>query len=140
MKPELTDHRLEACRIELAVQSPEIGIAVDRAHGLGVGLAKAHAARFFIERSLGNGLLQHLAVKPERAGLLRRQRAAELAAELLQLVDVDLAELLGGNLGAADLGEGRLSESLENVGDAPNSETDDQNAHHHGHDRLAEPV
>ena len=64
----------------------------------------------------------------------------KLAAELLQLVGIDLAELLGRNLGAADLGQRRLAESLEDVGDAPNAETDDQNAHHDGHDDLAEPV
>jgi len=64
----------------------------------------------------------------------------ELAAELLQAIVVDLAELLCGNLGAADLGESRLPESLEDVGDAPDAEADDQHAHHHGHYDLAEPI
>ena len=95
---------------------------------------------FLVERGFGNGLLQHLAVKPEGAGLLHGQRTAELAADLLQLVGVDLAELFGRNLGVADLGQRRLPESLEDVGDAPDAETDDQHAHHHGHDGLAEPV
>ena len=41
---------------------------------------------------------------------------------------------------AADLDQRGLPESLEDIGDAPNTETDDQNAHHHGHNGLAEPV
>ena len=102
-----------------AVHSLEIGIAEDHAHGLGVGLSEPQAPRFLVEGGFGDGLLQHLAVEPEGAGLLRRQRTAELAADLLQLVGVDLAELLGRNLGAADLGQRRLAKSLEDVGDAP---------------------
>ena len=93
-----------------------------------------------VECCLRDGLLQHLAIDAEGAGLLHRQRPAELAADLLQLVGVELAELLGRNLGAADLGQRRLSEPLEDVGDAPDAETDDQNTHHHGHDGFAEPV
>ena len=137
---ELADRGLEACRVELAAQSLEIGVAVDQPHGLFLGLGEPHAPCFLVERGFGDGLLQHLPVKPEGAGLFRGQRTAETAAELLQLVGVDLAELLGRNLGAADLGQRRLAESLEDVGDAPNCETDNQNAHHDGHDNLAEPV
>jgi hypothetical protein len=62
--------------------------------------------------------LQHLPVEPEGAGLFRGQRTAETAAELLQPFGIDLAELLGRNLGLADLGERRLAEPLEDVGDA----------------------
>ena len=104
------------------------------------GLGEPHAPGFLIQRGFGDGLLQHLPVEPEGAGLFRGQRTAETAAELLQLVGIDLAELLGRNLGPADLGERRLAEPLEDVGDAPNCETDNQNAHHDGHDNLAEPV
>ena len=137
---ELPDHGLEAGRIEGAVGSLEIGIAEDHAHGFGVGLSEPQPPRFFVKRRLGDGLLQHLAVDAEGAGLIHRQRTAELAADLLQLVGVELAELFGRNLGVADLGERRLSESPEDVGDAPDAETDDQHAHHHGHDGFAEPV
>jgi hypothetical protein len=70
----------------------------------------------------------------------RSSPKARACSELLQLFRVDLAELLGRNLGLADLGERRLAEPLENVGDAPDCETDNQNAHHGGHDNLAEPV
>jgi hypothetical protein len=136
----LADRRLEARRFETSVQSLEVRIGIDHSHRLGVGLAKPHATGLFIEGGFRNRLLQHLPVKPEGARLLHGQGAAELPAELLQLVGVDLAELLGRNLGSADLGQRRLSESLEDVGDAPDSKTDDQNTHHHGHDNLAEPV
>ena len=126
--------------IEVAAQSLEVGVAVDQPHGLFLGLAKPHPPRFLVEGGFRNGLLQYLAVKSERARLFRCQRTAETAAELLQLVGVDLAELLRRNLGAADFRQRRLAESLEDVGDAPNCETDNQNAHHDGHDNLAEPV
>ena len=104
------------------------------------GLGEPHAPGFLVQRGFSDGLLQHLPIKPEGAGLFRRQRTAETAAELLQLVGVDLAELLRRNLGAANLRQRRLAKSLEDVGDAPDCETDDQNAHHDGHDNLAEPV
>ena len=61
-------------------------------------------------------------------------------ADLLQPVGIGLAELFGRDFGMTDLGQRRLSESPENVGDAPDTETDDQNAHHHGHYGFAEPV
>jgi hypothetical protein len=74
------------------------------------------------------------------ARLILRQRAAELAADLLQPIRVDLAELVDRNLGATDLGQRRLPKSAENIGDAPDTKADDQDAHHDGHDGLAEPV
>ena len=137
---ELPDRGLEAGRIEIAAHALEIGIVVDHAHGLGVGLAEPHPPRFFVERGLGDGLLQDLAVEAEGAGLIHRQGAAELTAELLQLVGVDLAELFGRNLGPADLGQRRLPESLEDVGDAPDRKAEDQHPHDDAHDGLAEPV
>ena len=137
---ELADRGLEALRVELAAQPPEIGIAVDQPHGFFLGLGEPHAPGFLVQRGFGDGLLQHLPIEPEGAGLFGGQRAAETAAELLQFFRVDLAELLGRNLGLADLGERRLAEPLEDVGNAPNCETDNQNAHHNGHHSLAEPV
>ncbi len=101
---------------------------------------KSHAARAFIEGGFSNHLLQHLTVEAECTGLLHGDRPAELAANLLQLVGVEITELLRGDFGVADLGEARLSESLEDIGDTPDTETDDQDAEHDRHDRLAEPV
>ncbi len=137
---ELPDHRLEACRIECAADALEIGIAEDHAHGLGVGLSKPEPPRVLVKGGFRDGLLQHLAVDAEGAGLIHRQRAAELAADLLQLLGVELAEFIDRDLGVADRGQRRLSKPPEDVGDAPDAETDDQYAHHHGHNGLAEPV
>src|SRR6202043_3611787 len=105
-----------------------------------VGLPKAEPPRFLIKRGFGNGLLQHLAIEPEGAGLIRGQRASELAADLLQPVGVGPAELFGRDLGMADLGQRRLSETPEDIGDAPDAKTDDQYAHHRGHYNFTEPV
>jgi len=85
-------------------------------------------------------LLQRLPVKAEGACLVLGQGSAELAAELLQLVGIDLAELVDRDVGMADLGQRRLAESAENIRDAPNAEAHDQYAHDHGHNGLAEPV
>ena len=131
---------METRWVERAIDALEVGVAENHAHGFFVGLSKAKPARFLVKSGFGNGLLQHLAIEPEGAGLIRSQRAAELAADLLQPVGIDLAELVGRNLGTADLGQRRLSEPPENIGDAPDTETDDQYAHHRGHNDFAEPV
>ena len=137
---DLPDRGLEARRVEVAGDALEVRIASDHPHGLGVGLAKAELPGVVVKRRLRDDLLQHLAVEAEGARLIHGQRPAELAADLLQLLGVELAELLGRNLGAADLGQRRLPEPLEDVGDAPDAEADDQHAHHRGHNDLAEPV
>src|SRR5205085_1321223 len=137
---ELPDHSLEALRIEVAADPPEIGIVDDHAHCLGGGLSKPQPSCILVECCLGNGLLQQLTVNAEGAGLIRRQGAAELASDLLQLVRVELAKLVDGDLGMSDRGQCRLSETLENVGNPPDAETDDQDTHHDGHYGLAEPV
>lgn len=137
---ELADQLLEAIGVELAVGALEVRILQDRLHGVGVGLAEPEPARVLVERCFGDRLLQHLAIDPDRARLIRRQRPAELAADLLQTVVIGLAELLGGDFGAADLGERRPAEAAEYVGNTPDSEADDQDAHHDRHDGLANPV
>jgi hypothetical protein len=137
---ELPDRGLEAPGIECAADTLEIGIAEDHAHGLGIGLSEPKPPRLLVERGFRDGLLQHLAVDAEGTGLIHRQGTAELTADLLQLLGVELAELIGRNLGVADPGQRRLSEPAEDVGNTPNTETDDQHAHHHGHYDLAEPV
>ena len=103
-------------------------------------MPQSELAGLFIQRRLRNGLLQDLAVEAEGACLLHGQRTAELAADLLQAVRVDLAKLIERDFGAADLGERRLAKPPEDIGDAPDAETDNQYAHDNGHDGLAEPV
>ena len=137
---ELPDQELEAPWVERAVDALEVRIAEDQLQGFLVGLSKPKPPRFFVERCFRDGLLKHLAVKPERAGLILRERTAELAADLLQPISIDLAELLGRYLRASNLGERRLPEASEDIGDAPNAETDDQDAHHRAHNNFAEPV
>lgn len=113
---------------------------MNRAHDIRVGLSEAHAACGLIQRGVGDDVLKDLAIETELACLLHGQRPAEAAADLLHPVSKQVSELLGGDLGVADLGERRLSESLEDVGDTPDTETDDQHAEQDGHDRLAEPI
>ncbi|MGY4294769.1 hypothetical protein ACVWXN_002864 [Bradyrhizobium sp. i1.4.4] len=137
---EIADHGLEAVRIEAAADALEVGVVHDDLADLLVGLAEPEPAGFFVEGGFRDRLLEHLAVEAEGTRLVRRQRPAELAADLLQAVGIGLPELVQRNLGAADLGHRGLPEALEDVGDAPNAETDDQHAHHHGHNGLAEPV
>ena len=136
----LPDRGLETGRIEIAVHAPEIGVVEDHAPGLGVGLAEPHPPGFFVQGGFGDGLLQNLPVKAEGAGLVHRQGTAELTAELLQLVGVELAEFSDRDLGAADGRQRRLAESLEDVGDPPNRERKDQHTHHDTHDGLANPI
>ena len=137
---DLPGHGLEARRVERAIDALEIGIVEDHAHGFVIGLPEAEPPRLLIKGGFRNGLLEHLAIKPEGAGLIHGQGAAELAADLLQPLGVDLAELLGRDFGMAHLGQRRLSETPEDVGDAPDAEADDQDAHHRGHNDFAEPV
>ncbi|MGY4504759.1 hypothetical protein ACVWYH_008716 [Bradyrhizobium sp. GM24.11] len=137
---EIADQALEAVRIEFAVDALEVRVVHDELADLVVGLAESEPARVFIEGGFRKRLLQHLAIKAKRACLFRRQRAAELAADLLEAVGVDLAELVQRNLGVPDLGHRGLAEAAEDVGNPPNAEADDQHAHHDGHDGLADPV
>ncbi len=141
---ELADHGLEAVRIEAAADALEVGVAVmiDSAGSRLVATGREpHAARFFIEGGFRDGLLQHLAVEAEGARLVRGQRTAELAAELLQLLGVESGGTRSVEISVRPMVATRgLAEALEDVGDAPNAETDNQNAHHHGHNSLAEPV
>ena len=91
---ELPDDHLETLRVERAVHALEVRVSQDHAHGLGVGLSEAELAGLLIQRCLGDGLLQHLSVEAEGARLLLGQWTAELAADLLQAIIVDLAELV----------------------------------------------
>ncbi len=85
-------------------------------------------------------LAEDLLLQAERAGLVGRDRTAELLAEALQTLVVLVAELVDRNLGLADLGHGENAEAAENVADAPDAEADHQEQHHRRHDDAAEPV
>jgi hypothetical protein len=91
-------------------------------------------------RKLSGQLGEDLAVEAERARLLHGDRLADLTADLLQPIVVDLAKLLGGDLGPPDLGGGGAAESAEDVANAPDREAADQERHHGPHDGLADPI
>src|SRR5262245_3267384 len=86
---------------------------------------RSSRVRSLVERRFGNDRAEQLLVETERARLIGRDRPADLAADLLQALVVDLAELLGADLGMADLGQAGAAEATENVADAPDREADD---------------
>ena len=65
---------------------------------------------------------------------------AELAPDQLQTILVGLPELLDRNFNAADFGESRLAEAVENIVDTPDRETAGEQRHDHAHCGAAEPI
>src|SRR3954468_4740557 len=57
-----------------------------------------------------------------------------------EAIVVDLAELLGGDLGRADLGDGGAAEAAKNVADSPNRKADRDHAENDPHHDPPEPV
>src|ERR1043165_8535811 len=134
------DDLLEARAVELPVRPLEGRIVGDLARDLGVRDVETQLARLLVERGLRHKLSGELLVELERARLVRRDRAAQFAAQLLQAVVVDLTELVDGDLGRADLGHGRAAETAEDVADAPDGEAHRDQPENHGHDRPPEPI
>src|SRR4029078_2219253 len=85
-------------------------------------------------------LADELLVEPQEPRLVRRDRAAKLATELLDAVVVDLAKLLGGDLGRPDLCNGGTAEATEDVADAPDGKAHGNHAEHDRHHNPPEPV
>jgi hypothetical protein len=104
-KSELSDHALKTLRVERAIHSLEIGVAEDQAHRFLGRLRKSEPPCLFVKCCFRKRLLENLPIESEGTGLIHGQRPAELAAYLLQPFVVDLPELLGRDLGAADLGQ-----------------------------------
>ena len=59
---------------------------------------------------------------------------------LLQFGLISVAEGVGADLDAADPGEIIRAETTENIADAPNRETEDDQAHQDCHDDAADPA
>src|SRR5262249_2367696 len=116
------DHLLEAELIELSGRAGEILVRGDLAGDLRVGKIEPELARALVERGFGHELAQQLPLEAERSRLIARDGAAELAAELLQVLAVGVAELLDADLGRADLRQARAAEAAGNVADAPPGE------------------
>ena len=125
----LADDLLEKPAVELAVRPAEIRIVGDAADDVGIADAEAQRLGLLVERGFGDQVAERLPVEAERARLVGRDRAAEPAAELAQLVVIKLAKLLDRDFGVADLDRRIEAEAAENVADAPDREADDQDAH-----------
>ena len=111
------------------------------ARDLGVGQAEPQRAGALVERGFGDQLAEQLPVEAERARLVGRDRPAELAAELLQPVVVDLAELLDPDFGAADLGARVDRPKPRKMSPMPQMrEADGDQAENDAHDGAAEPI
>ena len=133
------DDGLETCAVERAVWPLEHRLGRDAVCDLGVRQSEPHLARVLIERGLSKQTPQQLPVEAEHAGLILRDRPADLARELLEVVVVELAELLDPDLGAADLGDRRTPEAAEDVADTPNREGKRNGAQDHRRDGAADP-
>ena len=136
----LPDDVAEAGAVELAVDRLECRIAGDALGDFRIGDAQPQRLRALVQDDLGDEFADDGAVVAARACLLHAERLTEATTELLQPIIVDLAELLDGDLGAADLGEGGAAKAAKNVADSPDREADHEEADHGGHDDLAEPV
>ena len=99
-----------------------------------------HLPGALIEAGFGDHFAQHLPVEPDGVRLLGRDRTADLPAQLLHAVVVDVAEFFDGNFDAADFGDRRAAKAAKNVVDAPNREAERQKPHDHTHDGSAEPI
>jgi len=135
----VADDLLEKETVELTVRPAECRIVGDQLGDLGIGEREAERSRSLIEQHLRENLPDHHSVKPSRARLIGGDRTPELAGKLLQPIVVERAELLDGQFGASDLGDGRAAETAKNIADAPDREADHQEADNGGHHRFAEP-
>ena len=94
-------------------------------------------------RSSSAGFGDHLPQMPveaERARLVRRDRPADLAAELLQPVVVDLAELLDAKSRCCRSWPRSSGRSRGKCRRCPRPRSLRIQAHHHAHDDAAEPI
>ena len=136
----VAEHRVEPRAVELAGDAFEARHIGDLPGDLGVADVEPQCSRPLVERRLGDHLAEQLAVEPQRPGLVGQDRAVQLAAELLQPVLVELAECIDTDLGAADLGDRRCAEAVEDVADAPDAEADGDQAEDDAHDGAADPI
>ena len=131
---------LKTRAVELAGRRLERRIVHDLPRDLGVRDVEAKLARTLVERGFGDELAHELLVEAQQLGLIRCDRTAELAAELLDAIVVDLAELGDRDLGRADLRDGGLAESAEDVADSPDRKAYGDQAEDDPHDDPPEPI
>ena len=119
---------VETVAAELARGVLQVGIGAHRGGDRVVGNRQAQRRGALIERGLGDQALQHFAVEAERVrlrvGQARLRTGLDLIHQILQLA----LELLAGDHGAADFGDLVGDQAAEHVADAPDDETDDDEA------------
>ncbi len=120
----------EVVAFERARRSLQPGVLADHAADRVGRQAEAHRVGGVVERGLGDHLAQHLAGHTNLRRLLGGDVAAELLAELAQIVVVAALELGAGEADAADLGDVVGAVAAEHIGDAPDAEADHQEQHH----------
>ena len=131
---------IEAAAIELAGRAAERRIFGDAADDFLVGQTEPHLPRALVEPGIVDHSEQHRAFETDRLGLFRRDRLADLAAELLEALVIGPAELLDRDFRAADFRQRGAAEAFENIVDPPDGEGRGQKAHDHAHDDAAEPI
>ena len=136
----VAQHRLEAHAVELAGDAFEGRILGHPARDLGIGHTEPQRPRPIVERGFGDDLAEQLPIEAGGPRLVGQDGAVQLAAELLQPVLVELAERVHADFGAADLGNGGLAESAEDIADTPDAEADGNEAQDHAHDDAADPI
>jgi hypothetical protein len=92
-----------------------------------------------IDRRRADEPRQGALIDAQQLGLLGRQPAAGPPRERGQLILVGLPELLGRNLGAADLGNGAAPNAPNSIADTPDGEGDDQQAEQGLGNQLSAP-
>ena len=107
----------------------------------GIGNAEPHLLGALIEAGLGDHLAEHLPVEAERAGLFRRQRMAELAADLLQPVLIGLPELVDAGFRSSRSWQASSWPKPLKMSLMPQTaKLPASKRHDHAHDDAAEPI
>ena len=119
---------IEPRAVELAGDAFEVRGVGDPSGELGVADVEPQRACPLVHCGFGDDLIEQLPIEAKRPGLVGQDRAVQLAADLLQAVLVELAEGVEADFGAADLGDCVGAEALEDVADAPDAETDSDQA------------
>src|SRR5262249_23245034 len=96
----------KALVVELPSRILEAWNLHDAPRNLGVGDAEAKGPHALVEQHVIDDLPRDLPVEAERARLLERDLTPKLTTVELQLLRIDLAELLDGDLSPSNLGKG----------------------------------
>jgi len=104
----ISENGFEPRAIELIGRTLEKRIASNALRNCGVGHLHTHLESELVERFFLERVRKHPARDTDSRCPFRRERAAELARQLLETLDVGSSELLDGDGSAADLGDSRV--------------------------------